>query len=57
MTPIDLDDTYTHLAKCMTTLGEEQTPLMLAKLALLAMHRFKDANEAKAWINEACKGI
>jgi hypothetical protein len=38
-------------------LGEAQSPLFMARLALLALERFDDAQAAQDWIDAAAKGM
>ena len=53
MNSSELDQAYTHLCHTMTRIGETEAQLFLARLALLAMNRFEDAQAAKAWIDAA----
>lgn len=46
MTDSELDAVYTRLCKTMTDLGEANTPLFLARFALLAVERIGDAQTA-----------
>ncbi|MEY2994531.1 MAG: hypothetical protein RL357_1466 [Pseudomonadota bacterium] len=57
MTPAQRDQAYTHLCHTMTRLGEAQSPLFMARLALLALERFDDAQAAQDWIDAAAKGM
>jgi len=41
----------------MTRIGEPDAQLFLARLALLAMNRFDDAQAAKAWIDAAAADV
>ncbi|MFM0339689.1 hypothetical protein [Paraburkholderia fungorum] len=53
MTDSDLDLVYTTLCKTLTTEGEAQTPLYLARLALLCMTELDDTQRALALIDAA----
>ena len=53
----ELDTAYTHLCKTMTQIGEEKTPLFLARLALLALVRSGDAKTALGLIDAAAADI
>ena len=53
MTDSDLDLVYTTLCKTLTTEGEAQTPLYLARLALLCMTELDDAQRALSLIDAA----
>ena len=55
--PADLDTVYTTLCQTLTTLGEAQAPLMLARLALLALSETADAPTALRWIAAAAEGL
>lgn len=57
LSPADLDEVYTRLCHAMTRLGEEQAPLFLARLALLALTRVGDADEARRLIDAAAKDL
>ena len=57
MNPTELDNAYSHLCHTMTRLGETDAQLFLARLALLAMNRFEDAEAAKAWIDAAAANV
>jgi hypothetical protein len=57
LSPNDLDDAYTHLCHTMTRVGEEQAPLFLARLALLALTRAADADLARQLIDAAAKEL
>ena len=43
LTEFELDAVYTHFCKTMTRIGEPQSPLFLARFALLAMMRIGDS--------------
>ena len=51
----DLDDLYTELCYRMARAGEEVTPQILARLALLLMHEVGDAERVRSAIRAACK--
>ena len=53
MTDSDLDVVYTTLCKTLTTEGEAQAPLYLARLALLCMTELNDAQRALSLIEAA----
>ena len=57
MNSSELDRAYTHLCHTMTRLGEAQSPLFMARLALLALERFDDAQAAQEWIDAAAKDM
>ncbi|MDA1187458.1 MAG: hypothetical protein O3B29_06630 [Proteobacteria bacterium] len=57
MNPTELDNAYSHLCHTMTRIGEPEAQLFLARLALLAMNRFDDAQAAKAWIDAAAADV
>ena len=43
LTESELDAVYTHFCKTMTRIGEPQSPMFLARFALLAMMRIGDS--------------
>ncbi|MBN3854138.1 DUF2783 domain-containing protein [Paraburkholderia sp. Ac-20340] len=53
MNASDLDTVYTQLCKTMTQLGEANTPLFLARFALLALEHIGDAQAALSLIEAA----
>lgn len=53
MTDSDLDLVYTTLCKTLTAEGEAQTPLYLARLALLCMTELDDPQRALSLIEAA----
>ena len=53
MTDSDLDLVYTTLCKTLTTEGEAQAPLYLARLALLCMTELDDTQRALSLIDAA----
>lgn len=53
MTDSDLDLVYTTLCKTLTREGEAQSPLYLARLALLCMTELDDPQRALALIEAA----
>lgn len=57
MTDTELDQVYTRLCNVMTEVGEARTPLLLARFALLAMHRIGDAAAVEKLIADAADGL
>ena len=57
MNPQELDDVYTKLGYALTEVGEEKTPMVLARLALLLMQRVGDAAAVSAAIDAAVEGF
>jgi hypothetical protein len=57
MTDADLDAVYTRLCKTMTQLGESNTPLFLARFALLAIDRLGDAGIVGCLIDAAAEDL
>ena len=55
LAPQELDDLYTELCYRMARAGENSTPLILARLALLLMHEVGDAPRVRAAIAEAAR--
>ncbi|MEX3762318.1 hypothetical protein [Paraburkholderia phenoliruptrix] len=53
MTDSDLDRVYTALCQTLTTEGEAQAPLYLARLALLFITELDDAQRALSLIEAA----
>ena len=53
----ELDDVYTKLGYALTEVGEEKTPMVLARLALLLMQRVGDAGAVSAAIDAAVEGF
>lgn len=53
LTPEQLDELYTRLCYRMARAGEEATPQILARLALLLMHEVGDAGRIDRAIDEA----
>jgi hypothetical protein len=53
MTDSDLDHVYTMLCKTLTAEGEAQTPLYLARLALLCLTELDDPQRALRLIDAA----
>lgn len=53
MTDSELDLVYTTLCKTLTAEGEAQTPLYLARLALLSMTELGDVQRALSLIDAA----
>ena len=57
MTDSELDAVYTRLCKTMTQLGENNAPLFLARLAMLAIDRIADGEVAQQLIDAAAEDI
>lgn len=57
MTEQELDEVYTKLCYGLTAVGEQQTPMVLARLALLLMKKVDDAAAVDRAIDEALEGI
>lgn len=57
MNPQELDDVYTKLGYALTEVGEEKTPMVLARLVLLLMQRVGDAAAVSTAIDEAVEGF
>lgn len=57
MTDSELDAVYTRLCKTMTQLGEPNTPLFLARFALLAIDRIGDGEAAQRLIDAAAEDL
>ncbi len=57
MNPQELDEVYTKLGYALTEVGEEKTPMVLARLALLLMQRAGDAAAVGTAIDEAVEGF
>ena len=53
----ELDAAYTLLARTLSDLGEAQAPLMLARLAVLALARAPDAASAERLVRDAADGL
>lgn len=53
MTDSELDTVYTHLCKTMTDLGEANSPLFLARFAVLAIERIGNAQTCLGLIDAA----
>jgi hypothetical protein len=53
LTEPELDEVYTHACRVMTELGEQRTPLFLARLALLLMKDVGDVARIRAAIDAA----
>lgn len=53
MTDSDLDLVYATLCNTLTTAGEAQAPLYLARLAMLCMTELDDAQRALSLIDAA----
>ena len=57
MNDSELDTVYTRLCKTMTDVGEANSPLFLARFALLAIDRLGNADAALQLIDDARDGI
>ena len=57
MTDAELDTVYTRLCRTMTDLGEANSPLFLARFALLAIDRIGNADAALRLIDDAREGM
>ena len=57
MTDSELDTVYTHLCKTMTNLGEPNSPLFLARFALLAIERIGNAQTCLGLIDAAGENV
>jgi hypothetical protein len=53
----ELDAAYTLLARSLSELGEAQAPLVLARLAVLALARAPDAAAAERLVRDATAGL
>ena len=53
----ELDDVYTKLGYALTEVGEEKTPMVLARLVLLLMQRVDDAGKVSAAIDATVEGF
>ncbi|MEV7013955.1 DUF2783 domain-containing protein [Streptosporangium sp. NPDC051022] len=53
LTAQELDEVYTRLCYGLSEAGEERTPAVLARLALLLMHEVGDAAVVSRAIDEA----
>lgn len=57
MTDAELDAVYTDLCKTMTRLGEQQAPLFLARLAMLALTALDRSDQAHRLIADAADDL
>lgn len=57
MTASDLDNLYTAMCRRLTNLGVEQTPLYLARFALLAMEHIDNPSVIANLIESAGSGL
>lgn len=57
MTEAELDSVYADVCRTMTRLGEAQTPLYLARFALLAMVEIDDPAKIARLIANAAEGL
>jgi hypothetical protein len=53
----DLDAAYTLLARTLSDLGEAQAPLLLARLAVLALARSSDLASAERLVRDAAADL
>jgi hypothetical protein len=53
----ELDAAYTLLARTLSDLGEAQAPLLLARLAVLALARSSDLASAERLVHDAAEGL
>ena len=53
----ELDDTYTRLCFALTAVGEQQTPMVLARLALLLMQEVGNVERVTHAIDAAVDGF
>ena len=56
LTPAELDELFTKLSVGLAAAGQERTPMILARLALLLMHEVGDAERVAAAVAEALQG-
>ena len=56
LTPAELDELFTKLSVGLAAAGQERTPMILARLALLLMHEVGDAERVAAAVAEALRG-
>ena len=56
MNPQELDEVYTKLGYALTEVGEERTPMVLARLVLLLMRETGDAQAVSRAIDAAVEG-
>jgi hypothetical protein len=57
MTDIELDNLYTELCHTMGGLGEQRSPLFLARFALLAMGAVGQADVVQRLLRDAADGL
>lgn len=57
MTDIELDNLYTELCHAMGGLGEQRSPLFLARFALLAMGAIGKADVVQGLLRDAADGL
>lgn len=53
----ELDDAYTRLCVALTAAGEEHTPMVLARLALLLMQEVGNVERVTRAIDAATEGF
>lgn len=57
MSDIELDNLYTELCHTMGGLGEQRSPLFLARFALLAMGTIGQADVVQGLLRDAADGL
>ncbi len=57
MSDIELDNLYTELCHTMGGLGEQRSPLLLARFALLAMGAIGQADVVQRLLRDAADGL
>lgn len=57
MSAAELDTVYTDLCTTLTGLGQDQAPLFLARLAMLALSHIGDADAAQGLIAAAARDL
>ena len=55
LTPAELDELFTGLWVGLAAAGQERTPMILARLALLLMHEVGDAERVAAAVTAALR--
>ncbi|MBS0399940.1 MAG: hypothetical protein JSR95_14825 [Proteobacteria bacterium] len=53
MNEVELDEMYGELCRGLDAAGQEQAPLVLARFALLAMHRIADPAVIRDLVRQA----
>jgi hypothetical protein len=57
MNDSELDAVYTRLCKTMTQLGADNSPLFLARFALLAIGQIGDPDTVSRMVDDAAAGL